>query len=740
MKSKKNKDNYFIKLDIIRVVSCIAVLLYHLNILKGGYLAVCIFFVLSGYLSCLSLFKKDKIDLKSYYFNRFKKIYLPLLIVVFITCGIVLLLKDLVLLNLKPEVYSILLLYNNYWQISANLDYFARFVSSPFMHFWYIAILLQFELILPFIFMLFKKIGDKSRKVVYFSLLFVCIISCSYFCCLGYNSSNIMVVYYDSLSRVFSLLFGVSLGFIHHYHGSLVNKKYKKYSDYIFYIYLIISIILFIFIDSSSSLFCIGMVLISLISIRLIEYSVLDKNKEVSFIKNISNITYEVYLVQYPIIFILEHFNINGVVKVISTIILSFIIGYLINASLKFNINSKENKIKKVLLTLLVVCVCVLSAHGLIFFSLSHDYSKDMKKLEAELKNNELKMKKRQEEYKARVKAQQDEFNNKLKSLENDQNKLGEFVTNLSIVGVGDSVMLGAIDNLYGMFPNGYFDAKKSRTNYEANKILLNLKNNGMLGDVVVFSLGTNGSGPDYLMDEVMNTLEGRVNYWINVVNDKDVHVNERLNNYAASHENVKIIDWVSYSAGHYEYFVADGIHLTEEGRAAYAKCIYDAIYNDYLNELNGKIQSVINENERKEKSRFLFFGNDLLLNVSEQLQNNYLDANYFVKDYNEELLINDIDSLINNKSITNNLVFMFDSNFVVSDDLINTINNKLKDTNIYIVTISKSMITNKNVHVFDFSKEINKNKDYLMVDGVHLSKSGNDAFIKYITYNIKEV
>ena len=43
----KEKKAYYYKIDFIRCLSCIAVLLYHLNVLKGGYLAVCTFFVLS---------------------------------------------------------------------------------------------------------------------------------------------------------------------------------------------------------------------------------------------------------------------------------------------------------------------------------------------------------------------------------------------------------------------------------------------------------------------------------------------------------------------------------------------------------------------------------------------------------------------------------------------------------------------------------------------------------------------
>ena len=57
----KEKKVYYRRLDVIRNISCIMVLLYHLNILKGGFLAVCTFFALSGYLTCMSALKKEKL-------------------------------------------------------------------------------------------------------------------------------------------------------------------------------------------------------------------------------------------------------------------------------------------------------------------------------------------------------------------------------------------------------------------------------------------------------------------------------------------------------------------------------------------------------------------------------------------------------------------------------------------------------------------------------------------------------
>ncbi len=153
----KIKKEYYKSLDIIRNVSCFAVLFYHLDILKGGCLAVCSFFTLSGYLSCITNFNKRKFSFFKYYKNRFIKIYIPIVITVFATIFTISFFKNIKAVNLKPEVASILLGYNNFWQLSVKHDYFSTHINSPFMHFWYMAILLQFELVFPFVFVALKK-------------------------------------------------------------------------------------------------------------------------------------------------------------------------------------------------------------------------------------------------------------------------------------------------------------------------------------------------------------------------------------------------------------------------------------------------------------------------------------------------------------------------------------------------------------------------------------------------------
>ena len=45
----KLSKSYIKGIGLTRVFACIAILLYHMNLLKGGYLAVCIFFCINWF-------------------------------------------------------------------------------------------------------------------------------------------------------------------------------------------------------------------------------------------------------------------------------------------------------------------------------------------------------------------------------------------------------------------------------------------------------------------------------------------------------------------------------------------------------------------------------------------------------------------------------------------------------------------------------------------------------------------
>ena len=738
---KKVKKEYYKKLDIIRIFACLAILFYHLNILKGGFLAVCIFLCLSGYLMTASALKNKNFSLREYYKSRLKKIYLPLVVVVFITVFVSTLIPNLNWLNLKPEVTSVLFGYNNYWQLNANLDYFARHIDSPFMHLWYIAIILQFYLVFPFIHLLLKKIGEKYHKLLPTIITGVAALASMIYLFVVYSKGNIMVTYYSTLTRVFPLFMGMSLAYFLNYQKKNINKTlFLKYKDYCFYGYLGILLILCGFINSKSNLMAVSMILTSIITIRLIMYSlVIDKKrkqkKDDESLRTLANITYEIFLVQYPVIFFFQDINLTIYLKVPVIILVVVVISYLLNKALDF----KNKNVLKTGLTFIVFALTVIGSYEYI---ISKDHTKEMAELENQLTENAKLVEEKQAEYALKLQEETDEWNQVLADYDAGESKIKEMVTNLPVIGIGDSILLGAVPTLYETFPSGYFDGKVSRTAWAVKEILVDLQNKNMLGNPIVFNLGANGDCNEACKDDIMALLVDKEVYWLTVTNNSSVHFNEKITEFAKKYDNLHIIDWESAAKGHDEYFYADGLHLTGSGRKAFSQTIYNAIYQTYLDEFNAKKDALIQEHEDELKTKINFIGNDIVLNAYEDLQQNYADAKFTInKEYTYETLKREIEKEINDGTLNHRVVLALDNNLILTQKEYEEIFNLLKDYEINVIMTNEKTInelsnnTYENVNLFNFYNEMKT--DYVMLDGIHLNKKGNEVFINYIKSNI---
>ena len=730
------KKSYYYDIDIIRIISCIFVFLYHIGLVEGGFLAVCTFFVLTSFLSCISAFKHEKFNLLKYYITRIYRVYIPMVVVIFISIGVIALFKEYNWLNLKPEAFSILGGYNNFWQLNTNLDYFARHIASPFMHCWYLGILLQFELVFPFIFMLLKRLGKNNKGKRPIRILFLLsVISTGYFIYQGHNSSRIFL-YYDTFSRSFSLIYGLLFGFMYHYYGSFVNGfiyNNKILNRLMFLLYLGALIFLCIVISDKSKFLIASMILVSVISLRLIDYSLIYKGK-IPILNILGKITYPVYLVQYPVIFIFGYMGItNYYFEVLLILIISIIIS--------FTFDKHDKKITKYINYVFLVIILFFSIIGFIKFVKAKDYSEDMIKLKEELKVNQSKIDEYNEAYFKTLKSEEEEWNNILTSLDNDKEALKEKVKELSIVCVGDSVMLGAVPTLKSTFKNGYFDAEISRTCYKANPILSDLKKKNMLGNPIVMNFGANGDCNNKAKLDTLTTIGDRDVFWMTVTNDSSVHFNDKIKKFATEHDNLHIIDWEQISKGHSEYFAADGIHLTSSGRKAFTDSIYDAIYNLYLERYNTEKEKILKEHEEAQNNKFTYFGNDLLIGLSSYFEDNSNNKYITNSKYNFKTLKSDLETIKDNKTITKNIVLVFDKSMKLNIDDYKDIISVLSDTNLYIINVTNldlSSIKSENVFVFDFYNELLSNEKYLLSDGLHLSNDGNSALYSFIKENVK--
>lgn len=733
---------YYKSIDIIRLLACLSVLLYHLNILKGGYLAVCTFFVLSSYLSWMSAFRQERFSIKKYYFNRLFKLYIPLLLVVLLSLFVISLLPNISWINLKNETKSVLLGYNNYWQITANNDYFTRQIDSPFMHFWYMAILLQFDLLFPFIFILLNKISKKVNTIIpcLISLL-LAVLSFIYFYLIFLNK-NITIAYYDTFARSFSLLFGLTLGMIHSYYKVLIpnNLKGRITSKLVFYVYFIALIILFIFGDASSLYLPIWMILVTIISCRMIDYSTLESSNELTIfdklVTNITGISYYIYLFQYPVIYLFQYINIPNNLYLVEVILLIFILSYILNFSLHF-----KNKNFKFFRFLCCLTFISISFQGIYVYSHSIDYTLEMKELKKQLEQNVKLVEESEKNYQVQLKNEEEAWLEELNDIESAKAEISNTVANLSIVGIGDSVMLGAVPNLYKQFPNSYFDAKVSRFTWDASKVIKELDEKGKLGNPVVINLGANGDCSSSCKAGVMDSIGAREVYWVNTTNS--ISTNDNLTEFAKNYDNLKIIDWYSISREHSEYFYADKIHLTESGREAYTQAIYTAIYETYLDKYNQKRQEAIDAREEQLKNKLSFYGNDILLNAFKYIDKEYKDSKIVTnKDFDYVLLKSELLKSVKNNSLTNKVVFMFDSSFSLSDNEYQEILSICKDKKVYIISLDKDIENlynnDSNVTFINLYEELKINDDYLLPDKIHLTDSGNKALITVLNKYLK--
>ena len=171
---------------------------------------------------------------------------------------------------------------------------------------------------------------------------------------------------------------------------------------------------------------------------------------------------------------------------------------------------------------------------------------------------------------------------------------------------IGDSVSLGAEEAFYEVFPNGHLDSVVSRNIWESP--YANYRKNNVVGDYVVFCLGTNNAVVDWQIDEdLLGPVEkGKKVIMVNTRSTTDWCEGTNWEIDQALKRNDKIVavaDWFGASAGHDEYFAGDGTHLTPEGAQAYVALIKDTIMDTLADD--GGYQDAVDQIKKSVRSLF---------------------------------------------------------------------------------------------------------------------------------------
>lgn len=145
----------------------------------------------------------------------------------------------------------------------------------------------------------------------------------------------------------------------------------------------------------------------------------------------------------------------------------------------------------------------------------------------------------------------------------------------------GDSVVLSARERLKEVLGLISIDAKVGRQPGEIAERIEVRRSEKRLGDTVIIHMGTNGIVTEQDLRPILDRLTDRKR--VVVVNVRVPRpwmkpTNDMIGSIVAAYPNVRLADWSTVSKGHRGYFGPDGVHLTQTGAQMFAELILQTV------------------------------------------------------------------------------------------------------------------------------------------------------------------
>lgn len=153
----------------------------------------------------------------------------------------------------------------------------------------------------------------------------------------------------------------------------------------------------------------------------------------------------------------------------------------------------------------------------------------------------------------------------------------------IPVTMIGDSVSVIASYHIFAYLPELELDALSNRQMHELWGIYENLKNNDLIGEMLIVALGSNGEIDSENLKKVWLDLQGKPMLLVNIVlpyAETESTRNAAIEDFVKKHEQVYLVDWHDVSKTKADYFQEDYIHPSNLGCKAFCQLLTAEIVN----------------------------------------------------------------------------------------------------------------------------------------------------------------
>lgn len=608
MKNKRMKKVKFNYVTMLKAVSLLAVSIYHLfsHRLSGGFLGVIIFMIISGFFLAKSSTKTyDVVEVK-FFIDKIKarlfKIISPMWSIIAISLLVSLIFARDIFDDSVRSSLATMFAYENIRAIVKGISYFDRSGNfNIFTHLWYIAVYLQYILIYYLLDYLINKLNLNAFRIYILGGLSILSIILSYY--LSFTKASVIRIYYGTDVRLSAFFLGSVSYLAYEKWGTLLDRLPRKKTSSLLFLAIILP---FFFIDGKSlwiyrTFFLIYQLLVCLFLAFIYKLEVdnpiryRDHNPFFKFMIWLGDRSYYYYLWQYIVqIFMLYLFRNKISSKAIFYLVELSILVILSELSYSLRRMKKSYKIKK--LAIALALVGILNATSLVIGNKKEAQMEEFKK---EFAKNELEIKKRNAEAKKNTNKKKKDDKLKEEKKEESPNKGGnfeekayddfnftdkekEYLKNISITAIGDSVLVNIDSYLRSFVPNLYLDGLVGRNMWDGPDTLNNVKASNGLNDIILVVLGSNGFKSTDDMQAIVDEADGRDVYFVNTSHLQSYmdQVNDQIKSFTDKNPKAHLVDWRAFIKDKENLLAVDKVHPNVEGSDDFAKLVCRKILN----------------------------------------------------------------------------------------------------------------------------------------------------------------